>query len=290
MPARAPYSTLPASYNELEASLALSSPPASHPDVLPARRALSLTLLTRTRNPSQLARTLYLSPDSTRHAFLSGTPAEDLGGLPLVDPSYFYTSARWREHQRGLGLPEDDVPGKGKGEGDEGEMSLLDEMPMGTVGAVALDGRGCIAVCTSTGGRTNKLPGRIGDTPHNGAGFWAEEWQASRDRRWWGWLPRLWRGKARAVGVSGTGDGDYFIRQNTAATLAHRMQYLDEPVQKAAQSVVEALRREDGVGGVIALDNHGNVATPLNCPGMYRGLVREDGVFKTAIFDDDVLE
>jgi len=32
------------------------------------------------------------------------------------------------------------------------------------------------------------------------------------------------------------------------------------------------------------------VATPLNCPGMYRGLVREDGVMKTAIFDDEVLE
>jgi len=167
---------------------------------------------------------------------------------------------------------------------------LLDQMPMGTVGAVALDERGCIAVCTSTGGRTNKLPGRVGDTPHNGAGFWAEEWQASRGRRWRRWLPWLWRRKPRAVGVSGTGDGDYFIRQNTAATLAHRMQYLDEPVQKAARSVVEALRREEGVGGVIALDDHGNVATPLNCPGMYRGLVREDGEFKTAIFDDDVLE
>jgi hypothetical protein len=32
------------------------------------------------------------------------------------------------------------------------------------------------------------------------------------------------------------------------------------------------------------------VATPLNCPGMYRGLVREGGVMKTAIFDDEVLE
>ena len=192
--------------NELEASLALSSPPASHTDVSPSRRALSLTLLTRTRNPSQLARTLYLSPDSTRHAFLSGAPAEDLGRLPLVDPSYFYTSARWREHRRGLGLPEDDAPGKG--EDDEGETTLLDEMPMGTVGAVALDERGCIAVCTSTGGRTNKLPGRVGDTPHNGAGFWAEEWQPSRGQRWRRWLPYLWWGKARAVGVSGTGDGD----------------------------------------------------------------------------------
>lgn len=50
----------------------------------------------------------------------------------------------------------------------------------------------------------------------------------------------------------------YFIRQNTAATLAHRMQYLNEPVREAARSVVEALRREEGVGGVIALDNQGN--------------------------------
>ena len=32
------------------------------------------------------------------------------------------------------------------------------------------------------------------------------------------------------------------------------------------------------------------VATPLNCEGMYRGLIRENGVPKTAIFDDEVLE
>jgi beta-aspartyl-peptidase (threonine type) len=203
--------TSPHWQNELEASLALSRPPASHPHIPPSRRALSLTLLTRTRNPSQLARELYLSPASTRHAFLSGTPAEDLGGFPLVDPSYFYTSARWREHRRGLGLPEDEVPGDGEGEdgcedGDESETTL-DMMPMGTVGAVALDMRGCIAACTSTGGRTNKLPGRVGDTPHLGAGFWAEEWQAPRSR-WRRWLPRPWRSKANAVGVSGTGDGD----------------------------------------------------------------------------------
>ncbi len=164
---------------------------------------------------------------------------------------------------------------------------------MGTVGAVALDMRGCIAVCTSTGGQTNKLPGRVGDTPHDGAGFWAEEWQTPRGR-WRRWLPRSWSSKVHAVGVSGTGDGDvrpfpyaqwgnpgcsradadadaflffslfplsrhqYFIRQNTAVTLAHRMQYLKEPVHKAARSVVEGLRRDEGVGGVIALDNQGN--------------------------------
>lgn len=47
--------------------------------------------------------------------------------------------------------------------------------------------------------------------------------------------------------------------QNTAATLAHRMQYINEPVLDAARSVVEGLRREEGVGGVVALDNKGNV-------------------------------
>jgi beta-aspartyl-peptidase (threonine type) len=53
-------------------------------------------------------------------------------------------------------------------------------MPTGTVGAVALDCRGCIASVTSTGGKTNKMVGRIGDTPQMGSGFWAEEWKENR--------------------------------------------------------------------------------------------------------------
>lgn len=89
------------------------------------------------------------------------------------------------------------------------------------------------------------------------------------------------------------------------------MKYLHEPLAKAAKYCVEELRHDGGIGGVIALDNQGNgmhqtvrsrfvqtltpvypntVAMPLNCSGMYRGIVREDGVLKTAIFDDDELE
>ena len=55
---------------------------------------------------------------------------------------------------------------------------MLDMMPKGTVCVVALDVCECIAVCMWTGERTNKLLGRIGDTHHYGAGFWAEEWSA----------------------------------------------------------------------------------------------------------------
>ncbi|EIN11455.1 asparaginase [Punctularia strigosozonata HHB-11173 SS5] len=296
--------------NELEASLMLSTPPSSesHPAVPASRRGASATLLTRARNPSQLVRALYLAPADAVHPFLSASTAEDIGarhGATLVDPSYFWTKNRWLEHRRGLGLPDEPFPPHSpsssspvpdkekeqeKGEWDvEEELELnLDVMPTGTVGAVALDVRGCIAACTSTGGRTNKLVGRIGDTPHKGSGYWAEEWKVK------GWIRKKLRkihGKSskKAVGVSGTGDGDYFIRQATASTIARRMQFLNESVDKAARHAVEDLRKDGGIGGVIALDEEGNVAMPLNCSGMYRGIIREDGVPKAAIFDDEEL-
>jgi beta-aspartyl-peptidase (threonine type) len=251
------------SQNELEASIMLSKPPSSHPTIPQSRRGAALTLLTRARNPSQLARAIYLHPELVQHAFMSGSTAEDIGaklGEELVDPSYFFTEHRWREHRRGLGLPEEPIPPVN---GDYSNPSRsddlidltdsehpssraaaprylasesitqspeipLDSYPTGTVGAVALDIRGCIAAVTSTGGRTNKLPGRIGDTPLMGAGFWAEEWDQSgtkgdlrKSSEWMlfpSWLRSMWYklhgqtcervdGKV-AVGVSGTGDGD----------------------------------------------------------------------------------
>ncbi|KAG9316294.1 nucleophile aminohydrolase [Chiua virens] len=206
--------------NELEASLMLSKPPAAHPAMPPSRRGSSVTLLTRTKNPSHLVRALYLSPGLVPHPMLSGEAAETLGaehfGIKTVHPSYFWTEARWREHRTGLGLPVEPVepPSLSRFEpvGSVVDISKddvsIDLMPKGTVGAVALDVRGCIAAVTSTGGRTNKLVGRIGDTPLMGSGFWAEEWE-----RQGGVLKRTWdrlTGKPAlcGVGVSGTGDGD----------------------------------------------------------------------------------
>lgn len=203
--------------NELESSVMLSKPPRSYPDIPTNRRGLSLTLLTRTRNPARTARRLYLSPESTPHPFLSGAAAEktahNLGDTP-VDPSYFYTEARWREHRRGLGLPEEPLPFPPE---EEESVILDDTMPKGTVGAVALDANGCIASVTSTGGLTNKQAGRIGDTPHMGAGFWAEEWKIR------GILKRTWRrlhkkGTTQAVGISGTGDGDVSLQNHSQTT------------------------------------------------------------------------
>jgi len=186
----------------------LSKPPASHPHIPASRRGVGLTLLTRARNPSRFVRALYLAPDLVPHVFLSGPTAEAIGeqlGEQLVDPSYFFTEHRWREHRRGLDLPEEPFP---PGQIATTSPAILDEFPIGTVGAVALDVRGCIASLTSTGGRTNKLVGRIGDTPMAGAGFWAEEWSFGWGRRLWERLAGRNHKRKRAVGVSGTGDGD----------------------------------------------------------------------------------
>ena len=187
----------------------LSKPPASHPDVPSTRQGFALTLLTHTRNPSQLARALYLSPETVPHAMLSGDEAESIGeglGIERVDPSYFFTEQRWKEHRRGLGLPDEPYP-PGQIPGKDEAWESLDQMPMGTVGAVALDCRGCIASVTSTGGKTNKMVGRIGDTPQMGSGFWAEEWKEERLLK--KVLNKLrGRGQTRTIGVSGTGDGD----------------------------------------------------------------------------------
>ncbi len=154
------------------------------------------------------ARALYSPPHEDHiHSCLAPRPKTSRSRLVknALTPSYFFTESRWREHRRGLGLPEEPLPfppeGRAFGE-DEPEISL-DQMPTGTVGAVALDSRGCIAAVTSTGGRTNKLVGRIGDTPHMGAGFWAEEWPL---KSWWRKVLR--KPTLKAVGISGTGDGD----------------------------------------------------------------------------------
>jgi len=142
----------------------LSKPPLNNPEIPSSRRGFALALLTRAKNPSRMVRTLYLSHDKVPHACLSGATAEAIGaahGEELVDPSYFFTERRWREHRSGLGLPETPFP-PGQTPSKSPIEPALDQLPTGTVGAVCLDSNGCIATVTSTGGLTNKFVGRLG--------------------------------------------------------------------------------------------------------------------------------
>ena len=195
----------------------VSNPPVTHSHLPITRRGFSATLLTCAKNPSKLVEALYTRPDLAPHAFLSGSTAEvELGhkilGTEVVDASYYFTEARWKEHRRGLGLPEEVLIHPCSSKETLTEADPFDLMPKGTVGAVALDAYGSISVVTSTGGKTNKLVGRIGDTPSMGSGFWAEEWTVKKSylARTLGSLLGLKSDgmQKRGVGVSGTGDGD----------------------------------------------------------------------------------
>ncbi|KAH9890277.1 nucleophile aminohydrolase [Xylariomycetidae sp. FL2044] len=122
-------------------------------------------------------------PSAQGHTLIHGPTAEQLAelyGLELVDPSYFFTQNRWDEHVRALQREREE--GRKKGGREGGASWSADEyLPQGTCGAVALDREGVVCVATSTGGITNKLTGRIGDTPTVGAGFWAEEWEEEEE-------------------------------------------------------------------------------------------------------------
>ena len=135
----------------------------------------------------------------------------------------------------------------------------------GTVGCVALDKKGNLAAGTSTGGLTNKRWGRVGDSPIIGAGTYASN---------------------ETCAVSGTGQGEYFIRGSVAYDIAAQMDYEKKSVQDAAQAVVDKLTDRGGTGGVIAMDAKGNFAMPFNTEGMYRGYYFSDSELTVKIYKD----
>lgn len=117
------------------------------------------------------------SPSAQGHTLVYGAVAEMLAeqyGMELVSASYFFTQTRWDEHIRALDREKTGTQNLATWSADE-------YLPQGTTGAVALDADGVVCCATSTGGLTNKLTGRIGDTPVPGAGYWAEEWTEKGD-------------------------------------------------------------------------------------------------------------
>jgi L-asparaginase / beta-aspartyl-peptidase len=129
----------------------------------------------------------------------------------------------------------------------------------GTVGCVALDGRGKIAVATSTGGIFDKLPGRIGDSPLLGCGTYAN----------------------RHGGVSCTGSGEAIMRIVMAKTAAGFLE--DEKAPKAAKMALAALAEMTGkTGGLIIIDRWGNVGHARNTSHMPVCYVTADGTVTVA--------
>ncbi len=194
------------------------------------------------RNPVLAAR---LVMEQSPHVMMIGEGAENFAfarGMERVSPEIFSTPLRYEQLLA--------ARKEGATVLDHSGAPLDEKQKMGTVGAVALDLDGNLAAATSTGGMTNKLPGRVGDSPLVGAGCYANN---------------------ASVAVSCTGTGEVFIRALAAYDIAALMDYGGLSLAEACERVVmEKLPALGGSGGLIAIDHEGNVALPFNTEGMYR--------------------
>ena len=190
------------------------------------------------KNPVSLAR---LVKEKTPHVLFAGKGADELGvelGVEIVDPSYFFVYERYEEFERMM------------------------EKIKGTVGCVAIDQFGNISAATSTGGRTGKMPGRVGDTPIINAGTYANN---------------------KTCGVSATGIGELFIKHAACYQVSVLMEYEEYTLKQAAEEVIFNIL-PDGSGGIISVDKNYNYEFTFNTPSMMRGVATSDGVFEVKIW------
>ncbi|HKW08074.1 MAG TPA: isoaspartyl peptidase/L-asparaginase [Candidatus Dormibacteraeota bacterium] len=182
-------------------------------------RAGGAACLRDVRHPIDLAVAIM---EDGRHVLLAAAGASRFArehGLEMADPAIFITDRKRQKLLQGAD----------------------------TVGAVARDAEGHIAVAVSTGGRTGKLPGRIGDSPIPGAGFYADD---------------------RFGGVCGTGLGEAFIRLGLARLMVVELEH-GMDAQSVAQGAVDHLTKKlHAEGGVIVMPSEGPPRAAFNTSAM----------------------
>jgi beta-aspartyl-peptidase (threonine type) len=203
--------------------------------------------------------------EQTSCVMLAGEGAERFAreaGFPVTAPEYFASPARLEQLRQAKA-----AGNTTRMDHDSSSSAPIDpDTRLGTVGAVARDRLGNLASAVSTGGLTNKRPGRVGDTPIVGAGCYADN---------------------RTVAVAATGSGEHIMRAVLARDIAARMEYAGATLEQAAHlALQDRLKSIGGIGGVIAIDRAGNMTMPFTTSGMYRASVRENEAIVSAIFRD----
>lgn len=192
------------------------------------------------KNPISLAR---LVMEKTPYVLFAGKGADDLGiqmGVDIVPNTYFHDSTGYQKWLK----------------------SNIKQQQGETVGCVALDQYGNITAGTSTGGRQNKMPGRVGDSPLINAGTYANN---------------------NTCGVSATGIGELFIRNTVAFNISALMEYKGYTLKQACEEMIYK-RLPEGSGGIVAIDKDGNYELIFSTPSMFRAMANSEGVFETAIW------
>jgi len=176
----------------------------------------AVTLIKHFRHPISLARKVM---EETPHHLLGGDGAEAFAlemGFEAVPNDFFIVERRLEDYEKHL------------------QADAAD-----TVGAVALDATGNLAAANSTGGVNFKMPGRIGDSPLPGAGYYAD---------------------SRFGAVSVTGQGEHIMRAGLSL-LVMRLLEAGQTAPEAAAGVRALFedRVPHGQAGWIILDAAGGV-------------------------------
>lgn len=112
-----------------------------------------------------------------------------------------------------------------------------------TVGCIVLDTEGRFTTAVSTGGLEGTPPGRIGDSPQSGCGFYCDD---------------------SAGGVVFSGDGEHIARMMLAARVMHTIDALGPT--GALEAALRQLERIGGEAGGIVLTPDGTVGWAHNSP------------------------
>jgi L-asparaginase / beta-aspartyl-peptidase len=192
----------------------------------------AVAAVSHVRNPITLARTIM----DSEHVLMVGQGAEQIAesaGLPLCDPADLIVA---RERERWERVQADPELASGA------EFRSHD-----TVGAIALDADNNLAVAISTGGTLNKRPGRVGDTPLVGCGFYADN---------------------EAGACCATGHGEAIMRVVLAKSVVDQLA-LGVDSQAAAEGAIANLaRRTVSAAGCIVLRPDGTIGVFHNTPRM----------------------
>ena len=213
----------------------------------------------RIRNPIAAAHAIMAS---TQNVMLHGDGADWFAannGLEMAEPTYFITERRYQSL----------LDERAKKTGPTAYIPSGDAL-YGTVGAVVLDRAGNLSAGTTTGGRTNKRFGRIGDTPIIGAGTYASN---------------------TSCAVSATGHGEYFMRWTVARDICARVELADESLEQAANTLlVDMLLPEGGTGGVVTMEPSGKTVFVATTANLSRGVMSSTTPARVAVYSDEEVE
>lgn len=193
----------------------------------------------RVKNPIKLARAVMEKTDAVLIVSEGAEYLAENNNFEMVDNEYFKTFDQKQSWQK-----------------------RNDQNKKGTVGAVALDMDGNLAAGTSTGGRSFKKFGRVGDSPIIGAGTYADN---------------------RTCAISATGWGEKYIKNSVAFHISALMMYKNYSLNDASTHVMKNVL-DEGAGGVIALDKDGNYSMIFTTESMLRGVVNSEGVLEVMIW------